>query len=204
MTTATIDPPAVELASLERCGDSTVVPRPNKTILRAARLANFNGWTTGVIAALSAPFAFFSLVGGLVFVSLAAVAINEFRGRRRLLKLDPAAASLLGWNQLGLLALVIGYCCRMIFTGLTTMNPVAAELAANPDLAAVLGAADGFDALYRQVVVGFYGVVIVLSAIIQGAGAIYYFTRRKYVEQLIRADSVAAGDSRFAISSEWS
>jgi hypothetical protein len=196
MTTATIDPPAVELASLERCGDSTVVPRPNKTILRAARLANFNGWTTGVIAALSAPFAFFSLVGGLVFVSLAVVAINEFRGRRRLLKLDPAAASLLGWNQLGLLALVIGYCCWMIFTGLTTMNPVAAELAANPDLAAVLGAADGFDALYRQVVVGFYGVVIVLSAVFQGINAVYYFTRRKHVERNLREMPMPAGKIR--------
>jgi len=194
MTVATIDPLAFEVASPKNGDGSTFVQRPNKTILRAARVAGFNGWATGIVAALSLPFAFFSVTGAVIFVSLTAVAYNEFRGRRRLLKLDPAAATLLGWNQLGLLAVLTVYCCWMIFRGLTTPNPLAAELAANPDLRAVLGPTGQFDALYRQVIVGFYGIVIVLSAIFQGLNAVYYFTRRKHVEGQLRTMGVRFGD----------
>jgi hypothetical protein len=198
MTAATIDPPAVDLATPERWDHTPVAAAPSKKVERAARVAGFNGWATAIVAALSAPFAFFSLIGLLAFVSLAVVAYNEFRGRRRLRELDPAAASLLGWNQLGLLALITAYCAWMIFTGLTRPNPLAAELAANPDLAAVLGSTDGFDVLYRQVVVGFYGIVIVLSAIFQGANAVYYFTRRKHVEQYRRETAMPIGNVRRA------
>jgi hypothetical protein len=151
-------------------------------IRRAARVANFNAWTTAILAGLSAPFALFGLVGLLAFAVLASVAWNEFRGRRRLLEFDPAGASILGWNQLGLLTMITVYCVWSIYSNLWGGGSIEAELRANPQLAPAISSVEGFGDLYRLIVVVLYGSVIVLSALFQGANAFYYFTRRKYVE----------------------
>ncbi len=149
-----------------------------KPIRTAAGVATFNGWVTGVFAALSAPFALFSISGLILTVGLAVVAYNEFRGCRRLLALDPSSATLLGWNQLGFLALIVVYCLWNLFASLDSF---AAQLRANPELEASLGSLQEFDALYRIVLVGVYATVIVLSGAFQGLNALYYFTRRKYI-----------------------
>ena len=46
------------------------------------RVAAFNGWTTALIAAASAPFSFTSPVALALTVGLAVIAFNEFRGRK--------------------------------------------------------------------------------------------------------------------------
>jgi hypothetical protein len=157
-----------------------------RKIRTAAGVAALNGWATGVIAALSVPFALFSITGFLVAAALVIVTYNEFMGRRRLLRFDPAAAIQLGWNQFGLLAMITVYCLWMIFRGLTGPNPLAAEMAAHPEYADALGSLSGFGALYKQLLVIVYGAVIVLSAVFQGFNAIYYFTRRRHIEAYIR------------------
>lgn len=165
-----------------------------KPIRRAARVASFNGWFSALAALCSAPFAFFSVIGLVATVVLAAVAWNEFRGRRRLLAFDPSAAAILGWNQLGLLALIVVYCLWMIYSSLAGGNPLEADLKANPELNEMLGLHGGVDALYRQIVIQFYGVVILLSAIFQGATAYYYFTRRRLVEDYLSQTPAWARD----------
>ena len=157
-----------------------------KKIRKAARLAAFNGWVFGVFAALSVPFALFGIAGFLITVGLTVIAYNEFRGRKRLLQFDPSAAALLGWNQVGLLTLIIAYCLWMLFTGLTGAGPLAAELEANPELAGALGSVEGFDDLYKFLVVAVYGTVIVLSVVFQGLNALYYFSRGKHVEAYLQ------------------
>ena len=154
-------------------------------IRRAVRVATFNAWTTGILAVLSAPFALFSLAGFLVFAALAVVAWNEFRGRRRLLEYDPAGATILGWNQLGLLAMITVYCVWALYSNLWGSGSIEAQLRANPQLGPTINSIEGFDDLYRTIVVVLYGSVIVLSAIFQGANALYYFSRRKYVEAYV-------------------
>jgi hypothetical protein len=109
------------------------------------------------------------------------VAWNEFRGRNRLLAFDPSAATLLGWNQIGFLATIIVYCLWALYSNLTSGNPLA-ELKSSPELGEIFGGAHGFENLFRQIVVAFYGLVILLSVIFQGGTAYYYFTRRKYVQ----------------------
>ena len=99
-----------------------------KKVRAAARVAAFNGWTIGVIAALSAPFALFSIVGLVMAVGFTVVAYTEFRGRRRLLQFDPSAAKVLGWNQIGLLTLIVVYCLWQLWAGLSGPSPLAAEL----------------------------------------------------------------------------
>ncbi len=157
-----------------------------KKVRAAARVAAFNGWSIGVIAALSAPFALFSVAGMVMAVGFTAIAFIEFRGRRRLLQYDPSGATLLGWNQVGLLTLIVVYCLWQLWTGLSGPSPLAAELEAQPELGDALGSLDEVDSLYRSVVIAFYGLVIALTAVVQGLNAAYYFTRRKHVVACLR------------------
>jgi hypothetical protein len=155
-------------------------------IRKAARVVSFNAWATAVIAFLSAPFAIFSGAGFAIFVGLVVVAVNEFRGRRRLLQFDPSATTLLGSNQLALLALISLYCLWMIANGLYGESPLAAAFAASPELRdSGIELTQWSEDLYRLCVVGFYGTVIALTVIFQGLTALYYFTRRKYVTKYI-------------------
>ena len=154
-----------------------------RPILKAARVATFNGWTLGVIAAASTLFTLvsYSTIGALVTAALAVVASIEFRGRARLLAFDPSGATQLGWNQIGLLVLVTAYCAWMLWSSATGVGPLEAELKANPELGEALGDLGEIDALIRQIVVATYAIVIVLTLVVQGLNALYYFTRRKHV-----------------------
>lgn len=154
-------------------------------IRRAARVASFNGWATAIVAVLAAPFALFDATSLFIAVGSAVIAWNEFRGRRRLLEFDPSAATLLGWNQVALLTLVVLYCGWMLCVGLVGESPLAAELQAQPELAEVMGSLDGFEGTYRALVVLVYGTVIVLSLVFQGLNAVYYFSRRKYLQEYL-------------------
>lgn len=158
----------------------------SKKIRKAAGVAAFNGWVTGIFAVTSAPFAPFSVAGFLVAAGLAIVTYNEFAGRKRLLRFDESAPQLLGWNQVGFLAMIVVYCLWMMFDGLTGAGPFAAELAAKPELREVLDSVDGLDSIYKLLVLAVYGSVIVLSVIFQGWNAYYYFSRRKHVAQYLR------------------
>jgi hypothetical protein len=157
-----------------------------KKIRKAAGVANFNGWVTGIFAVSSAPFALFSLPGFIVSVGLAIVTYNEFKGRKRLLRFDPGAAELLGWNQVGFLVLIVCYCIWMLVMGLMSAGPFAAELEAKPELREVFDSVEGFDVLYKLIIAAVYGLVIVLSVVFQGLNALYYFTRRKHIESFVR------------------
>ncbi|MDZ7619354.1 MAG: hypothetical protein U1E05_20330, partial [Patescibacteria group bacterium] len=130
-----------------------------KKIRRAAGLAAMNGWVTAVLAFCSAPFALFGMTGVLVTIALSAVAYNEFRGRRRLLQFNPSGAAVLGWNQVGLLAMIILYCLWMIYAGATGPSDLSAQLRAQPELAHALGSMD-VEQLYKSLVLVVYGTVI--------------------------------------------
>ena len=186
MSVATLAEPATGPLAAEHHRELAVANERSKKIRKAAGVAAFNGWVTGIFAVTSAPFAPFSIAGFLVTVGLGIVAYNEFQGRKRLLRFDDSAATLLGWNQVGFLAMIIVYCLWMMFAGLTSEGPFAAEIAAKPELAEVLDSVDGLDQIYRLIILAVYGSVIGLSVIFQGWNAYYYFSRRKHVEAYIR------------------
>ena len=147
--------------------------RRRRRIDRAAGVATFNGWTTAVFAALSVPFAFFSVTALVMGLALAAVAYQEFKGRRLLRQLDPKAPRLLGFNQLAFTAVLVLYSLWNIYKALTGPNPYAEHMA-NVEMATVLGP---IDQMHKTITLAVYGTIIVLSVIFQGSTALYYFTR---------------------------
>jgi hypothetical protein len=157
-----------------------------KTIRKAARVAGFNGWTTAAAAAFSAMFLLFDRSPAAIAITLglSIVAYNEFRGRKRLLNFDPRAATMLGWNQLGLLAAIVIYCLWMLSgTSAEAANAMSQFNSANErELLSMVGDLEG---LYKTASLALYGGAIVLSVLFQGGNAIYYFTRRRHVEDFI-------------------
>jgi hypothetical protein len=182
MAAATLLPPSPEGFTLAHSQELAQASQRAVKVRNAARVAAFNGWISALVALCSAPFAIYGVDGLVVAVALAIVAWNEFRGRKGLLSFDPSAATLLGWNQLGFLATIIVYCLWALYSNLTGSNPLAADLKSSPAIGEAFGGVHGVEEIFRQIVVAFYGLVILLSVIFQGGNAYYYFTRRKYVQ----------------------
>ena len=63
--------------------------------------------------------------------------------------------------------------------GLTGPNPYAEYIATTPELADILGP---IDELHKPLILGVYGLIIVLSLIFQGGTACYYFTRKRHLQ----------------------
>jgi len=180
VATATVEPPGPLTQSHQR--EVAAAHERARKIRKAAAVASFNGWMTGIFAACSAPFALFSLVGFLVTASLSVVSYNEFRGRKRLLRFDREAPIFLGWNQVGFVTVIFIYCTWMLIVGFMSEGPFAAEMKANPELSVAFDSVTEFDQLYRILIAAVYGTVIVLSVVFQGLNALYYFTRRKHLD----------------------
>src|SRR4051794_11088275 len=143
--------------------------------------------TPAAAAAFSAIFFLFDRSPAAIAITLglSIVAYNEFRGRKRLLNFDPGAATMLGWNQLGLLAAIVAYCAWMLSANSSkAVGAMTSQMdsATRQQVREVLGALDG---LYKTATLALYGGVIVLSMLFQGGNALYYFTRRRHVEDFI-------------------
>jgi hypothetical protein len=115
----------------------------------------------------------------VVGVGLALVAWNEFRGRKLLCRFDCSGPRVLGWNQIGLMALLMGYGLWGIYTALTGPNPYADQMQAMSELQMMLGP---IEELHTTLTLAVYGGVIVFSIIFQGLNALYYFTRLGHLE----------------------
>lgn len=160
-----------------------------KKLGKAANVAVANGFVLGGFAVgslmgalVNAMLGEFDALGYVMGVGLAVVAWNEFRGRRKLLHFEPASCRLLGLNQLGLMALIIAYAAWQLGRTYYGPNLYAEAMAAEPELVSRLGS---IDRLYRIVSLAMYGGLIAATIIVQGLNSLYYFTRRKHVEEYL-------------------
>ena len=148
------------------------------SFLGAAKVAAFNGWSIGFFAVVSILFGLFSLTSFLVGVGLAIVARNEFVGRARLRSFDPSGLELLWRNQVGFMALIIGYCAWSMYVTVALPDSEMSELTE------LLG--DGFGELIQSLTLIVYGAVIVVTGIFQGLNARYYFIRVARIQEYVR------------------
>jgi len=150
----------------------------------AIGVATFNGWSLGIFAVISAlilPLSF-SLQGLLVTLGLGAVAYHEFKGRRLLHLLDMRAPRLLGYNQLALGVVIVGYCAWSLIAELLGPGSYAQTIEQNPELANALGPLED---LMSMIIITVYTGAILLTIPYQSLIAWYYFSRVKHLRSYI-------------------
>ncbi len=154
-----------------------------RKISRAAGVAAFSGWTMAV-------FSFFSLLGGvfsLVSLALGAglgiVAYVELKGSKRLRRFDDVAPYHLAFNQIALAGLIALYCGWGMWQAIFGPSPYESYLAQGGQTAEMI---KGIDDLNRAITSVFYGFLLLVSVIVQGGTAFYYFTRKRHLLAYLR------------------
>ena len=153
--------------------------RQLKKLRRAAGVAKFNSVTSAVIGICAGLGVLISLLLGsldglglAVTVGLLAVAWNEGRARKKLMKLVPGSGRELGWNQLAFLALIAAYCLYQILYVVNQPNSFDDAIAKNPQLADMLGTYAEMSHTIGRLI---YQGVLVISTLAVGGNAWYYF-----------------------------
>ncbi len=152
----------------------------SKKVRRAAGVATVGGWTMGVFAAAT-------LIGGLLGdwvalalgIGLGVVAYNELRGAAKLRRFEVAGTRLLGWNQIGLGAMLVVYAAWSLWSALS--HPMLEQVGAtgDADMDAMIGR------ISTMASWGMYGGVAVVGVIGPGLTAWYYFSRAKVVRKMV-------------------
>ena len=150
-------------------------------MVNACILIAFSGLTL-LMSMLAMMFGQFDLLGLIMGSALAALAWNELRGRGLLARIQLRGCGVLGWNQLGLMAIVLAYSIWMIGHAIWGPSPYDEAIAKEAMLAGPLGS---INALHKIISIAIYGGLIVGTLIFQGLNSLYYFTRRKHVEAYI-------------------
>jgi hypothetical protein len=154
-----------------------------KTIRRAASVAAFDGWATGIFGGLTflVGLVAFSWIGITLGGAMVTIAWIEFRGARQLRRLEPDAAASLALNQVALGAALLLYAIVSLWNVSRGHGFLSEQLAASPELARA-GLGSSIDDLARVLGLAVYGTLAFVAIFGQGGTAVYYLTRRKYVE----------------------
>jgi hypothetical protein len=157
-------------------------PRAKK-IRYAIAVAKFYGWATAIFAGLTLIGGLFHWIGLVMGAGMAAVAYFEFRGATRLRQLDPSAAKSLALNHVLLGALLVGYAIYSIWSMLNRQSFITSQLSSSPELA-TMGVE--VEELARMIGWMIYGAVGAVGIFAEGAVALFYLSRRKYVDAYVR------------------
>ncbi|CAN5416169.1 hypothetical protein BH10PLA1_BH10PLA1_12950 [soil metagenome] len=150
-----------------------------KSIRRAVFMAQTDGWSLAVFAALTLVCGFSSLTAILVGLGLGVVAFVEIRAIPRLKQLDPKSPQTLGYNQLALAGILICYAAwNLLFPSNLSQDLINSA----PELKSA-----GFDvgALEDQMNHLIYFALIIVALGAQGSLALFYFRRTKIVQSYI-------------------
>jgi hypothetical protein len=153
-----------------------------KKLARAVTVALFDGWAIATFATLTFLLGLGTVPGMLVGAGMGVVAYFELRGARGLRRLDPRAARTLGFNQVALGSLLIGYSMWGIVREFTGAGEYAALAASDPQLGEALKPIEG---LTRMLSLAVNLGMIVASLIAQGSLAAYYFSRVRYIRTYV-------------------
>ncbi|MFO0860888.1 MAG: hypothetical protein U0570_10055 [Phycisphaerales bacterium] len=154
-----------------------------KKILRAAFVAALSGWSMVAFAGLTLALAIFSdWSAWAVGIGLMLAGVNELRGGALLRKVHERGASVLGWNQLFLAAVLVSYALWSLWWSFSS-----------PSLAALQEAKTGdpqvdelVQSLGRVIGVAVYGTMAVVGLVAPGLTSIYYFSRAGHVRAFLR------------------
>lgn len=150
-------------------------------VRRAAGIASFSGWSMAVFGAITLVGGVLGDVVSLVLgIGLGAIAWNELRGSAKLKRFDPSGARVLGFNQIGLGALIVAYAAWSLKVNLGSSSLASlSEAGLDPSQQAMIGD------IAKLVTYAVYGGLIIVGFIVPGLTAWYYFSRGRIVRRFI-------------------
>jgi hypothetical protein len=157
--------------------------RLRRSIARGAKLARLDGVMLAVCGGLCVLSSLFDAALWPLTLVLCGAAYVELRAAKDLARLGSAATRVLAFNQLALVAAIWIYSIVRIVAAYHDDNPLADSLQQSPELEGLLGDTQSMGSVFRAATVGFYGVVMFASLLMQGALAFYYWTRRAPMER---------------------
>jgi hypothetical protein len=156
-----------------------------RKVRRAAGVATVDGWTIAIFGALTMLVGLTDVPSLAIGAALVAIAVIELRGAARLRRLDPRAVRVLGWNQVTLGALLLGYAAWRLVAlrrGDGGVSAVLGEAASDPQVREMLAPVA---ALTRQIMVWTYAAVAAIAVAGPGSLAWYYFSRGRHVREYL-------------------
>jgi len=153
-------------------------------IRRAVKVARFDGWAAGVFGALTLLGGMFgSPVAFVLGSGMIVVAFIELKAAKRLHQLDATAVKTLAWNQVLFGSLLLAYAAYSLWGVYHDKSEISQQLAGMPEMGAL---GNDLDQLTRMIGVLIYGVLAAVAIFGQGGTALYYLTRKKYVDAYLR------------------
>jgi len=150
-------------------------------IRRAISVAKFDAWTIAIFAGLTFTGTFFgSITAAILGIGMGAVAFVEFKGIDRLRRLDASVAKTLAINQCCLGGLLLLYAIYSVATAGAGMDELKGQLGSSPEVA---GFMTSFDSLSRLITYLIYGSLALVAIFGQGGTALYYLSRKRYIEE---------------------
>lgn len=180
---AAAPPPAAPRLSPEQLKQIADARHRSTKIRKGVNVALFDGWSIAIFAGLTLLGGLFSPVSLMLGAGMAAVAFVELRGVKRLRQLDATAPKLLAWNQVFLAALLLTYALFSLWKIYTGRTELAGQLAAYPELATVAG---DIEQLSKMIGLLIYGSLIAVAIFGQGGTALFYLSRKKYIDAYLR------------------
>jgi hypothetical protein len=162
--------------------------RMSVKIRRAVATAKVSGWTTAIFAAGTIALSLTSFWGIVLGAGMAVISIIEFRGVTELQRLDPTAPKRLALNQLAFGLLLFGYGAFMLWDsfygggGKQQIQEMVGDMSmvGDPQMQRTM------ESLASTVAIALYGSVMLAAILGPGLTAVYYYTRKKYIERYLR------------------
>jgi hypothetical protein len=154
-----------------------------KKVRRAQSVANFSAWTTAIFATASIVFSLTSLWGMVLGIGMAIVSFYEFRGAGELRRLDVTAPKRLAINQAAFGIMLFAYGAVCLVTNLNTPSDLQAQIGNDPQIQQMLGDVTG---MYKTITIAIYASIMFAAILGPGLTAVYYYTRKKYIEEYVK------------------
>ena len=144
-------------------------------------VAKFDAWGVAIFAGLTllVSLVSFSWSGFAVGAGMGIVAYVEFNGIARLRRLDPTAATMLAYNQLFFGGILFTYALYSLGSIYYNPGSFVGAIASSSD-AAMLGI--DIAKLARLIGWAIYGTLAAVAITVQGGTALFYLSRRKYIQ----------------------
>jgi hypothetical protein len=162
--------------------------RLSTKIRRAILTAKFSGWTTAIFAAGTLALSLTSFWGLVLGAAMAVISIIEFRGVSELQRLDVTAPKRLALNQLAFGILLFAYGAFMLWDSFygSGGSDVIKQAIGDAGMTGDKQLDSMVNRVYSMAAVALYGSVMLAAILGPGLTAVYYYTRKKYIERYLR------------------